>query len=86
MVHGPQTDAILVFTSIHTRNLFSCILSTSHPEFRSSTQCSLSKILAKQNISVKKADEIQVKVNILKAFVEGPLEEDEEMARDTADL
>jgi protein disulfide-isomerase A6 len=46
----------------------------------------LSKILAKQNISVKKADEIQVKVNILKAFVEGPLEEDEEMARDTADL
>ena len=48
---------------------------------------SLGKILAKQNISFKKADEIQVKINILKAFVEGPLDQDgKENARNTAEL
>ena len=47
---------------------------------------SLGKILAKQNISAKKVDEIQVKVNILKAFVEGPMEAERDIARDTAEL
>jgi hypothetical protein len=55
------------------------------PRF-TSTKLSLSKIVAKQNISIKKADEIQVKVNILQAFVEGSPEEDKEKARDTAEL
>jgi len=50
------------------------------------TYRSLSKILAKQTISVKKADEIQVKVNILKSFEEGALEVEMEGARDTAEL
>ena len=46
----------------------------------------LNKLLAKQTISIKKADEIQVKVNILRAFVEGPQEDGEEKIRDTAEL
>jgi hypothetical protein len=67
------TTSFLAFSSITCRFL--------HSPLRYSL--SLGKILAKQNISVKKADEIQVKVNILKAFEEGPIDG---KARDTAEL
>lgn len=46
----------------------------------------LNKLLAKHIVSIKKADEIQVKVNVLSAFVEGPQEDGEEKIRDTAEL